>query len=367
MGYHKETRAAKLIGYGAGVGPGHSPSAIAAQTGISPAQFRRFEQARRRYTFSQVLTGAECMELQPFVMARRGSAHSFLLRDPLDYTTASDEVSAFETANVLIGTGDGTETEFQLKKIYTEADGTGTYNRIITKPVAGTVVVSVNGATQTLGTHYTIDHQLGRVSFLTAPTNPHPVRAGFEFRVLVRFDKSVDSGLAFTRVGPDHYSVALACTEEKTATAATDRVEAGSDLVCYGGATQYAAAGTQGRGYTEVDWTTYAEHQNRYVEIAATGYYEVRLPDVGFLNTSTTSTPAFVSGGLFDSGRVVPGGPYFAICNTGTSTIALKEWTTHSTDPSLSAWTSLVACNPTIPAGEIREVYLDSMAQWRGI
>ena len=367
MGYHNETLDDKFIGYGAAVGPGHSTSVVPARSGISSAQFRRFEQARRKFTFGQTLTGAESMELQTFVLARRGSAHSFLLKDPLDYTTATDDVSAPAASDVLIGTGDGSETEFQLKKIYTEADGSGTYDRFITKPVSGTVVVAVNGVTQTLGTHYTIDHQLGRVSFLTAPTNTHPVRAGFEFRVQVRFDKSVDSNLAFTRVGPDHYSTTLACTEEKTPTTATDRIEAGSDLVCYGGATQFPAAGTQGRGYTEVDWATYPEHQNRYVEIAATGYYEVRLPDVGFLNTSTTSTPAFVSGGLFDSGRLVPGGPYFVICNTGTSAIALKEWKTHSTDPSLSAWTSLAACNPTIPAGEIREVYLDSMAQWRGV
>jgi uncharacterized protein (TIGR02217 family) len=48
------------------------------------------------------------------------------------------------------------------------------------------VRIGVNGVEQTSG--WTVDTTTGIVTFSVAPTNTHPVTAGFEFEVPVRFD-----------------------------------------------------------------------------------------------------------------------------------------------------------------------------------
>jgi uncharacterized protein (TIGR02217 family) len=83
-----------------------------------------------------------------------------------------------------IGTGNDTRTKFQLMKAYTS--GPTTYTRLITKPVSGTVLVEVNGALVS-GANYSVDFETGIITFNTAPSNSHVVKAGFEFDVPVRF------------------------------------------------------------------------------------------------------------------------------------------------------------------------------------
>ena len=58
--------------------------------------------------------------------------------------------------------------------------------RPITKPVAGTVVVSLNNVSQPSG--WSVDTTTGVITFGTAPGAGVIVRAGFEFDVPVRFD-----------------------------------------------------------------------------------------------------------------------------------------------------------------------------------
>jgi uncharacterized protein (TIGR02217 family) len=73
---------------------------------------------------------------------------------------------------------------FQLKKVY--ASGPASWTRLIRKPVAGSVIVAVDGAVQTTGV--AVDSTTGLVSFTTAPANGAAITAGFAFDTPVRFD-----------------------------------------------------------------------------------------------------------------------------------------------------------------------------------
>ncbi len=66
------------------------------------------------------------------------------------------------------------------------ASGSQTWTRTITKPVAGTVVVALDGVTQ--GSGWSVDTTTGIVTFTSAPASGVAVTAGFEFDVPVRFD-----------------------------------------------------------------------------------------------------------------------------------------------------------------------------------
>ena len=84
----------------------------------------------------------------------------------------------------LLGTGDDAETQFQLVKHY--PSGSVIEVRTITKPVAGTVKVYLDGTEQALG--WSVDTTTGLVIFGTAPALGVEVTADFEFDVPVRFD-----------------------------------------------------------------------------------------------------------------------------------------------------------------------------------
>ena len=88
----------------------------------------------------------------------------------------------------VLATGDGITSEFQLIKQYGGAYLP--YNRDITKPVAGTVRLAVDGIERTDGIDFTVDTATGLVTFAPASIPPAQasVTAGFEFDVPVRFD-----------------------------------------------------------------------------------------------------------------------------------------------------------------------------------
>jgi uncharacterized protein (TIGR02217 family) len=50
------------------------------------------------------------------------------------------------------------------------------------------VEVYVNAVLQTITTHYTIDMDTGIITFVTPPTDTHPIAIACEFDVPVRFD-----------------------------------------------------------------------------------------------------------------------------------------------------------------------------------
>lgn len=175
-------------------------STIIQQT-ASGHEVRVARQSAARHKFFPVKalqTSAEAMALKTFAMARRGSLHSFLLKDEQDNTSNADGVTAPTATDVAIGTGDGTETEFQLIKVY-DAAGPAPYTRTITCPVAGSIVVAVAGTPTTAFTEAN-----GVISLNAAPTVGQIVTAGYRYRVPVRFAKSVDE---WAQLRADAYSV----------------------------------------------------------------------------------------------------------------------------------------------------------------
>ena len=80
------------------------------------------------------------------------------------------------------------------------ASGSQTWVRTITKPVAGTVRVALDGAEQLVG--WSVDTTTGVVTFSAAPVSGVAITAGFQFDVPVRFDTdALDVTLDLERLG----------------------------------------------------------------------------------------------------------------------------------------------------------------------
>ena len=120
-----------------------------------------------------------------FFEARRGQLFGFSWKDWTDYkSTQPSGVPGFK--DQIIGTGDGQKREFQLSKTY--RSGEEAYTRLITKPVAGTILVSVADDQLVETVHFDADAATGIISFVDIPDQGVEITAGFEFDVPVRFD-----------------------------------------------------------------------------------------------------------------------------------------------------------------------------------
>lgn len=151
------------------------------------ARNQRWRDARRHYDAgSGIRSVADLYAVLAFFEARSGQLYGFRFRDPVD-NRSSGPGQPITAGDQLLGTGTGTRAEFQLVKTYGDTGGQAV--RDIVKPVAGSVVVSVNG-TLVPAAHYTVNTVLGIVTFLPGklPASGATVRAGFEFDVPVRFD-----------------------------------------------------------------------------------------------------------------------------------------------------------------------------------
>ena len=121
-----------------------------------------------------------------FFEERRGRLFGFRFRDPLDWKSSRADLD-IGLDDQIIGAGDGSTDEFQLIKQYGSIE-TG-YIKKITKPVAGTVVISLDHV-PVPSANYDIDNTTGIVTFnpLNIPMAGQEIRAGFEFDIPVRFD-----------------------------------------------------------------------------------------------------------------------------------------------------------------------------------
>ncbi|NLS02866.1 DUF2460 domain-containing protein [Rhizobium sp. P32RR-XVIII] len=146
----------------------------------------RWRDARRSYDAgSGIRSIGDLYEVLAFFEARSGELYGFRFRDPIDWKSGrpDEPVTALDQA---IGIGDGTNASFQLAKTY--GDAAASTVRQIAKPVAGTVVVAVNGAVKPPSA-FACDAATGIVTFAAGhiPANGASVTAGFEFDVPVRF------------------------------------------------------------------------------------------------------------------------------------------------------------------------------------
>jgi len=148
-----------------------------------------WEHSRRRYDAGLGVQSLDDLEaVLSFFEARRGMLNGFRWKDWLDHKSSMP--SAVPGAlDQTIGIGDGMTTAFALAKTY--APGAYEFRREITKPVAGSVRVAIDGVEIAEGPNFSVDAATGVVSLALAPAVGAAVTAGFEFDVPVRFNTDV--------------------------------------------------------------------------------------------------------------------------------------------------------------------------------
>ncbi len=154
--------------------------------------------SRRRYDVAYGIRRADDLAaVVTFFEARNGRLYGFRFKDWADWKSCLPSQTPAATDQV-IGTGDGTTTTFQLVKAY--SSGSQSWTRTITKPVAGSVTVAIDGVEQATG--WSIDTTTSLVTFNTAPASGVSITAGFAFDVPVRFDTdTLDVTLDLERLG----------------------------------------------------------------------------------------------------------------------------------------------------------------------
>ncbi len=154
--------------------------------------------SRRRYDAAYGIRRADDLAaVVAFFEARNGRLYGFRWKDWADFKSCLPSQTPAATDQA-IGTGDGATTTFQLVKSY--VSGAQSWTRTIAKPVAGTVLVAINGVEQASG--WSVDTTAGIITFATAPAAGASITAGFEFDVPVRFDTDqLDVTLDIERLG----------------------------------------------------------------------------------------------------------------------------------------------------------------------
>lgn len=193
MSFH-EIQFDPLISYGSAGGPGQDVAVVETDGGLVEVVVRT-ENARRRYNAKWGVKSRQDLQyVQGFYIARRGPANGFRYKDWLDFNTTADHGAANPGSNTavahtdqVIGTGDGSTTQFRLLKRY--VSGATTVVRYLTKPVAGTVKVGLDAVLAASG--WTVDTTTGLITFTSAPGAGVSVTAGCEFDVPVMFSTDV--------------------------------------------------------------------------------------------------------------------------------------------------------------------------------
>lgn len=152
-----------------------------------------WEGSRRSYAAGLGIRHADDLaEVLALFEEAGGPLHSFRFRDWTDFKSCLPSATP-AAADQVIGTGDGSTTTFALRKVY---GAILPYTRTITKPVAGSVKIALDGVEQ--GSGWSVNNLTGVVTFATAPSSSVSVTAGFLFDVPVRFAaQRLDADLAF--------------------------------------------------------------------------------------------------------------------------------------------------------------------------
>ena len=184
MAFH-EVRFPANLSFGSIGGPERRTEVVALTNGFEERN-TPWAEARRRYDAGVSLRSLDDIEdLIAFFEARQGQLHEFRWKDWADFKSCrSSQTVRYD--DQLIAVGDGAKVGFQLTKTY--ASGPSSQIRRVTKPVAGTVRMGLQGDEVQEGVHFDVDWQTGIVTFASAPAAGEQVTAGFEFDVPVRFD-----------------------------------------------------------------------------------------------------------------------------------------------------------------------------------
>ena len=276
------------VSYGSQGGPSFNTLSVRLASGATE-RLQRWPEPIWLYDVAYGIKSPEQMDsVYEFFLLRRGAVFPFRYEDFRDFTSALDHRSlAVSPSDQPIGVGDGSETQFQLVKVYTDASFT--FTRTITKPKSGTVTVAIDNATKTLGADFTVDYSTGVITFASAPSNGANVTAGYQFDVPVRFSDEVDSGgLLAVREAFDVDSIpSIPLIEEKDENPSPG-------VLYYGGATDHGTAS----GLLAISNTA------RLHRFAATSALEVRLPALTY---------------------IADGGPHFVLYQAGSATVTVKD------------------------------------------
>ena len=169
------------IGREASVAPAFSTQVVES---VSGHERRSSDWADARLSFDAgpgVRSEADMAALIAFFRARRGAARGFRFTDPYDDRSCGMG-EAPGPLDQRLGLGDGVRTAFPLQRFY--GAGEEAQVRRITRPVAGTIRVAVNGAEMVGGWSHA---GLGMIAFDAAPAEDAVLTAGFRFDVPVRF------------------------------------------------------------------------------------------------------------------------------------------------------------------------------------
>lgn len=150
------------ISYGSEGGPEYSTSIITMRSGQDK---RNIDWSYPRHTYDAA-TGVKKMtdleDLIAFFHVVQGRGYTFRWKDWADYKSCKTSETPAAT-DQQIGTGDGSTTEFQLKKYYTFG-GSQRYRNIYL-PVSGTALAAVSGVATTA---FTVDTTAGTITFDTS-------------------------------------------------------------------------------------------------------------------------------------------------------------------------------------------------------
>jgi uncharacterized protein (TIGR02217 family) len=180
MSFH-DVRFPPVIGLNANGGAGFA-TLVATTASGHEVRTRIWSQDRGRWDVSSGLRKRDDFAtLFAFFRARQGRAFAFRWKDFAD----------FELPRQVIGTTNGTQAAFQIFKRYTS--GGQNQDRVLTKPVSGTVSCWVNDIARTLGTggtQFQVNLLTGVVTIgaTLAATSGQAVEVACEFDVPARFD-----------------------------------------------------------------------------------------------------------------------------------------------------------------------------------
>jgi uncharacterized protein (TIGR02217 family) len=179
-----EIRFPVAISRGGSGGPERRTEIVTTASGREERNSRWADSKRRYNAGFGVKSLDDIHAVVAFFEERRGRLHAFRWKDHVDFKSCAP-MDAIAATDQLIGVGDGVTATFQLVKRY--GSGLRDHVRVISKPVAGSVMVAVNG---TPAVNFTLDATTGVVTFLpgSIPGVDAEVTAGFAFDVPVRFD-----------------------------------------------------------------------------------------------------------------------------------------------------------------------------------
>ncbi len=171
------------IAFGSSGGPLFDTSVIILSSGFEQRNANWSEPLRRWDVSHGINTEADMNTLLLFFNAMSGRTHGFRFKDFTDFKSVSPEATVGFN-DMILGTGDGAKTVYQIIKNY--ITGSQTQIKTIKKTVTGTVRVALDAVEQFSG--FTLDNNLGTITFSVAPAGGVVVGAGYEYDVPVRFD-----------------------------------------------------------------------------------------------------------------------------------------------------------------------------------